>query len=81
MTPLLVEKKGVCVYVYSREHLPPHVHAFSGEDEALISIRTGEIIKGSISGKKLKVVQNWLKQEGNRKAIEEIFYELNPRLR
>ncbi|MCW3083929.1 MAG: hypothetical protein JWP12_1295 [Bacteroidetes bacterium] len=79
MAPLLIDKDGVSIYVRSREHLPPHIHAFSGDDVALVNIRTGEIVEGYISGKKLKIVQEWLSE--NRAIVEENFYELNPRLR
>ncbi len=81
MAPLLIEQDGVSIHIRSREHLPPHVHAFSGDDVALVEIRTGEIYEGYISGKKLRIVQEWL-AEGNRwESVEENFYELNPRLR
>lgn len=81
MTPLLIDREGVCIHVYAREHVPPHIHASSGEDEALITIRTGEIIAGYLSPKKLRVVQKWLSEGETRKLVEENFYELNPRLR
>lgn len=79
--PLLIEKDGVSIHVHSREHLPPHVHVFSGDDEALVNIRTGAIYEGYISAKKLRVVQMWLSEGKNRKTTEENFYELNPGLR
>jgi hypothetical protein len=60
VAPLLIEKEGVSVVVQGREHLPPRVHASYGEEEALIDIRTGEMFEGSIPGKKLRVVQEWL---------------------
>ena len=81
MAPLLIEKEGVSVVVQGREHLPPHVHASYGEDEALIDIRTGEMFEGSIPGRKLRIVQEWLGEGKNREIVEENFYELNPRLR
>ena len=81
MAPLLIEKDGVSIHVWGRDHLPPHIHVFFGDDEALVEIRTGEIYAGYISGKKLKVVQEWLGKGENRKIVEENFYELNPRLR
>ena len=34
MAPILADKNGVSIFVLSREHLPPHVHAYSGDDEA-----------------------------------------------
>ena len=69
------------MYVQSREHLPPHIHAFSGDDEALIDIRTGKIHDGYLAPKKLKIVQQWLAEGANRERVEENIYELNPRLR
>jgi hypothetical protein len=81
MAPILIDKNGVSIYMQSREHLPPHIHAFYGDDEALINIRTGEIHDGYLPGKKLKIVQQWLAEGENRKLVEENFYELNPRLR
>jgi hypothetical protein len=81
MAPLLIDKDGVSIHVQSREHLPPHVHAFSGDDEALVNIRTGEVVAGYLTGKKLKVVQDWLSVGDNRKLVEKNFYELNPRLK
>lgn len=81
MAPLLIDKDGVSVHVQSREHLPPHIHVFSGDDEALVDIRTGEIFEGYLSGKRLRIVQEWLAEDKNRIQVEENFYELNPRLR
>ena len=54
------------------------MHALYGEDEALVKIRTGEILKGALPPKKLKIVQKWLAE--NRQRAETNFYELNPRL-
>jgi hypothetical protein len=81
MAPLLVDKDGVSIIVQGREHLPPHVHACYGEDEALVDIRTGEMFEGYVPNKKLRVVQEWLAEGENRTKVEENFYELNPRHR
>lgn len=81
MAPILIDKNGVKLYVRNDEHLPPHVHAQSGDDVAMIDIRTGEILKGDLESKKLRVVQEWLSQGENRKLVEERFYQLNPELR
>lgn len=81
MAPLLIDKYGVSIIIHGREHLPPHIHACYGDDEALVNIRTGKMFEGSIPGKKLEIVQEWLAEESNRTLVEENFYELNPRLR
>lgn len=80
MAPLLEQKEGVSIIVQGREHLPPHIHASYGDDEALVDIRTGEMFEGYIPNKKLKVVQEWLAEGENRERTEKNFYELNPRL-
>ena len=79
MAPLLADKDGMSIVIHAREHLPAHVHVFYGDDEVLINIRSGEVFKGYIPPKKLKIVQEWLAE--NNAIIEENFYELNPRLR
>ena len=81
MAPLLINKEGVSVVVQGREHLPPHIHAIYGDDEALVDIRTGKMLEGFLPVKKLRIVQVWLSQGQTREIVEENFYELNPRLR
>lgn len=34
MAPELERIDGIVLVVYGRDHLPPHVHAFYGDDEA-----------------------------------------------
>lgn len=81
MAPLLINENGVRLYIRSKEHLPPHIHAESGDDEAMIDIRTGELIRGEIESRSLKYIQEWLSEGRNRKRVEEEFYRLNPSLR
>jgi hypothetical protein len=81
MAPLLENIEGIKIEMYSREHLPVHFHAKYGEYEALVNIRTGEVIGGSLPSKKLRVVQDWLSKADRRKRVEQNFYELNPRLK
>ena len=78
MAPELERVEGIILTVYGRDHLPPHLHALHGDDEALVNIRTGEILKGVLPPKKLKIVQEWLAD--NRQRAETNFYELNPGL-
>lgn len=78
MAPELERIDGIVIVVYGRDHLPPHIHAFHGDDVALVNIRTGEIMEGVLRLKKLKVVQKWLLE--NRQRAETNFYNLNPGL-
>lgn len=79
MAPLLESIDGVKIEIYSREHLPIHIHAKYAEHEALVHITTGEVIRGSLPPKKLRIVQEWLKEDDRYILVEQNFYELNPR--
>ena len=51
---------GVDVYMYFRDHAPPHVHAFYGDDEVLVVIRDGSVYIGSIQANKLALVRDYV---------------------
>lgn len=46
--PKLTALEGVDIYMYFRDHAPPHVHAFHGDDEVLVVVRDGYVYAGSI---------------------------------
>lgn len=50
---------GIKIYFFFRDHNPPHFHASYGEDEALISINTLEIMEGSLPKRALLLVVEW----------------------
>ncbi len=50
---------GIRIYIYPRDHSPPHFHAYYAEYEALINIRTLERMAGDLPGKQLKRVLKW----------------------
>ena len=80
MAPEIDNVAGVSLVIYSRDHLMPHIHAIYGDDEALIEIRSGKLIRGFLPKKKLKIVQQWLGVADNKVRAEKNFYELNPGL-
>jgi hypothetical protein len=80
MAPLLAYFYGIRIEIYSREHLPIHIHAKYGEHEALIDLKTEQVLSGSIPRRKLKKVQEWLDEDNRRALIEKNFFELNPQL-
>ena len=57
--PRLASFDGVDIYMYFKDHAPPHVHAFHGDDEALVVIRDGSVYAGSL-GNKLGLVQDYV---------------------
>ncbi len=45
--------------MYWDEHPPAHFHVRYGEMRALIDIRTGALIEGSLPRKKLQKIEQW----------------------
>jgi hypothetical protein len=52
---------GIVIEMYFKDHPPPHFHAFHAAEEAKISIATGQVLRGSISPRALRLVREWLK--------------------
>ena len=40
---------GISIYMYPRDHNPPHFHANYGEFSALFLVATGETISGGLT--------------------------------
>jgi hypothetical protein len=47
---------GIIIQIFWRDHAPPHFHATYGEDEALVDIRTLEVIGGKLPRRALLLV-------------------------
>jgi hypothetical protein len=57
--PRISEFDGIAIYMYYRDHAPPHFHAIYGENEAEIEISTGEIIVGDLERRARTMVKDW----------------------
>lgn len=58
--PCLSRFYGIAIYMYYRDHAPPHFHAIYGKDEAVFEIATGAMTAGYLSKRATKLVQEWL---------------------
>lgn len=58
--PRVSEFYGIVIEMYFADHPPPHFHARYSGDEALIVIETGEVFAGSLPGRALRLVHEWL---------------------
>lgn len=58
--PRLASLEGVDITMYFKDHAPPHVHAFHGDDEVLVEIRGGGVYAGSLPAAKLAVVRAYV---------------------
>lgn len=46
--PAISRFLGITVYMYWRDHAPPHVHAIKNGQEAVFEIRTATLIAGRL---------------------------------
>lgn len=51
---------GIIIYMYFKDHLPPHFHAEYGGQEAQFSIETGNVIVGDLPRKQVRLIQAWV---------------------
>jgi len=57
--PTISQFFGIVIQMFWREHAPPHFHALYAEHEALIDIRTLELIGGSLPRRALSLTLEW----------------------
>jgi hypothetical protein len=50
---------GWSIFMYWRDHAPPHFHVEYGEAEALILIEDGRVYAGSLPRRALRLVRAW----------------------
>jgi hypothetical protein len=53
---------GITIYMYYRDHRPPHFHARYGGAEAEIAIETQKIIAGELPTRAERLVSEWMKE-------------------
>jgi hypothetical protein len=59
--PVVSRFFGIAIVFYWEDHVPPHFHAKYSGDEAMIDIRTGEVLRGALSSRALSLVEEWRK--------------------
>jgi hypothetical protein len=50
---------GIIIAMYYSDHSPPHFHAKYGGDQASLRIDNGEVLEGALSGRALRLVEEW----------------------
>ena len=58
--PRVSEFYGIAIYIYYRDHAPPHFHAIYGGDEAVFEIATGTVLAGRLPRRARVLVEDWL---------------------
>ena len=57
--PTISQFFGIVIQMFWREHAPPHFHALYAEHEALIEIRTLDVIGGKLPRRAMALVLEW----------------------
>jgi hypothetical protein len=63
---------GIVIYMYFNDHVPPHFHAEYGENEAVYTIETLEIMRSELPRRAHSMVVEWatLHRDGLRENWE-----------
>ena len=70
---------GIAIYMYYRDHAPPHFHAIYGEFEATVSIETGDILDGRLPRRTRSLVSEWTTaHRGDLQTVWELARENQP---
>jgi len=56
--PIISRFLGILIFMYYRDHLPPHFHAKYGEFEIIVDIESG-IVEGRFPKRALRLVLEW----------------------
>jgi len=57
--PRISEFYGIAIYMYYRDHLPPHFHALYAGWEANVEISSGNLMDGQLPAAARRLVKTW----------------------
>jgi len=57
--PALSRFYGIAIFMYVRDHNPPHYHALYGGHEATILIEGAQVLYGSLPRRALRLIYAW----------------------
>ena len=55
--PTISRFYGIVIRMYLSDHPPPHFHAFYAGDEVVVATATGELLRGDIPDRALRMVR------------------------
>ena len=58
--PEIARFYGIIIYLYVKDHNPPHIHAEYGDYEALFEIKTMKRYSGKLPARAEKLVKDWI---------------------
>lgn len=79
--PTISSFYGIAIRMYFDEHPRPHFHAYSGGDDAAISIDTLEVLEGRLPRRALTLVLEWASEHRGELRENWKLAEIHGRLR
>jgi len=58
--PIICKFFGITIFMFWKEHAPPHFHAKYGDDEMVVEIKSGKTT-GYMPSRATKLIQEWRK--------------------
>jgi hypothetical protein len=59
VVPTISTFYGIAIRMYFADHAPPHFHAIYAGEEAVVAIATGEVLRGQLPERALRLVREW----------------------
>ncbi|MBT3232296.1 MAG: DUF4160 domain-containing protein [Calditrichaeota bacterium] len=56
--PIISRFFGIIIFIFWRDHNPPHFHARYGDDEVIVEIESG-VVTGRMPNRALALIQEW----------------------
>ena len=82
--PVISRFFGIVIYMYWKDHAPPHFHAKYGDDEIVVEIESGRV-SGNMSNRAVKLIQEWrqlhkdeLLKDWNFAELKRALFAINP---
>ena len=57
--PVISAFFGLIIRIYYSDHNPPHFHAQYGDDQVIIEIRSGKVLKGKVPARLQFFLELW----------------------
>lgn len=57
--PRISQFYGIAIYMYYRDHAPPHFHAIYGEHEMTVQITSASALEGDLPARAWSLVREW----------------------
>ena len=56
--PIICQFFGISIYMFWKDHMPPHFHARYGGEEIIMSIETGDV-QGNMTKRAVSLINEW----------------------